>query len=116
MKNITDLNINEIKENKEYPPYKCKMCGEGIIENQQEICNICGWQDCEILFQNPDCFGGPSVLSYNQYKKVWDNNKNIIRRTDFGKYSLIKRLFEENPDMYGYYCDEQIKLINKYKK
>ena len=49
MKNISDIEKNEIKIKKGYPPYKCKMCGEGLIENSQEICPICGWQDCDIL-------------------------------------------------------------------
>ena len=116
MKNISDIEINEIKVQKEYPPYKCKMCGEGIIENSQEICTICGWQDCDLLYQHPDCFGGPSVLSFNQYKKVWKNNKSIIKNKQFGKYGLIKQLFEENASIYGGYSEEQINIINKHKK
>lgn len=116
MKNISDIEIDKIKPQNEYPPYKCKMCGEGIIENSQEICHVCGWQDCGILFQHPDCFGGPSILSFNQYKKVWENNKKIIREKDFGKYGLIKQIFEENPLIYGCYSQEQIDMMNKRKK
>lgn len=116
MKNINDININEIKRRKEYPPYKCKMCGEGEIENSQDICTVCGWQDCDILYQFPDCFGGPSILSFNQYKNVWENNKEIIRDKQFGKYKFVKQIFEENPNIYGNYSDEQINTINKYNK
>ena len=71
MKNIIDLKIDEIKIREEYPPYKCKMCGESLIEDSQQICTICGWQDCDMLYQHPDYFGGPSILSFNQYKNVY---------------------------------------------
>ncbi len=116
MKNIIDLKIDEIKIREEYPPYKCKMCGESLIEDSQQICTICGWQDCDILYQHPDYFGGPSILSFNQYKKVWDKNKCDIRNKPFGKYALIKQIFEENPSVYGTYSAEQINIINKHKK
>ncbi len=116
MKNISDIEIDKIKPKKENPPYICKMCGEGIIENSQEICSVCGWQDCDILFQHPDCFGGPSILSFNQYKKVWENNKEIIKNKKFGKYGLIKQIFEDDPSTYGNYSDEQINILNKTRK
>lgn len=116
MKNINDIEIDNIKKNKEYPPYKCKMCGEWTIENLQEICPVCGWQDCDILYQYPDCFGGPSILSFNQYKQVWENNKKVISNKRFGKYGLIKQIFEENLSTYGGYSKEQLDVINKYKR
>ena len=115
MKNISEIEFNEIKIKKEDPPYKCKTCGEGVIENPQEICPICGWQDCDILYQHPDCLGGPSILSFNQYKKVWENNKEIIKIKKFGKYGFIKQKKKKNPSIYGKYSREQINVINKHK-
>lgn len=116
MKNIIDLEINKIKATEEYPPYKCKMCGESVIENSQEICPICGWQDCNLLYQHPDCFGSPSILSFNQYKNVWENNKDAIRGIHLGKYRYVKKMFEENPNLYGGFSAEQLNIINKHKK
>lgn len=116
MKNICEISLNEIKSRKDYPPYRCKMCGESIIENPQEICPVCGWQDCDILYQFPDSFGGPSMLSFNQYKKVWENNKSTIKNQILGKYSLVKQIFEQNPSIYGGYSEEQLKILQKYKK
>ena len=105
--------MEDIKHRKEYPPYKCKMCGEGDIENSQDICSKCGWQDCYILNENKDCFGGPSVLTFNQYKKVWDNNKEEIKKLPFGKYRLVKTIFESNPKIYGSYSEKQLEMLKK---
>jgi hypothetical protein len=113
MKKLEDL--ENVKPAKEYPPYKCKMCGQGIIENSQEICAVCGWQDCRLLSENPDCFGGPSLLTYNQYKQVWEDNKEKISTLKYGKASLVKKLFEASPNTYGNYSKEQLELINKGK-
>ena len=116
IKNISDIEISEVKVREEYPPYKCKMCGESVIENSQEICTVCGWQDCDILYRHPNCFGGPSILSFNQYKMVWENNKTIIKNKEFGKYCLVKQIFEENSIIYSDYCDEQIGFANNSKR
>lgn len=116
MKNILNLDITEIKPRKENPPYKCKMCGEGDINHSQEICCVCGWQDCDLLNENPNYFGSPSILSYNQYKKVWENNSEEIKNLPFGKYKKVKEIFEKNSNKYGYYSKEQLELIDKLKK
>jgi len=68
-----------------------------------------------LLSENPDCFGGPSILTYNQYKQVWEDNKEEIMSLKFGKASLVKELFEVSPKVYGKYSQEQLELINKAK-
>lgn len=35
-------------EYNEYPPYKCKVCGMGDIEQSYDICMFCGWEDDDI--------------------------------------------------------------------
>lgn len=101
----------------EFPPYKCKLCGLGNIDYTEDICPICGWQDCNYLFNNPNEFGGPSILTFNQYKKVWENNANEIQKLQFGKSKLVKKIFESNPKLYGTYSQEQlVALIERQKR
>lgn len=57
------------------PPYKCKLCTIGDIKHEHEVCAVCGWEDDEIQFTNPDFVGGGNYMSYNQYKKFWEENK-----------------------------------------
>lgn len=67
-------NKNEI----DYPPYKCKVCGMGDIKNSYDICPFCGWEDDDIQNKKPDYMGGANEMSLNQYKKFWEENKNEI--------------------------------------
>ena len=62
----------------EIPPYKCKVCGMGDIEWSYDICKYCGWEDDDIQNTNPDYIGGANEMSFNQYKKFWEENKEEI--------------------------------------
>ena len=62
----------------EYPPYKCKVCGMGNIEQPYDICHFCGWEDDDIQNEKPDYMGGANEMSLNQYKKFWEENKDEI--------------------------------------
>lgn len=80
----------------EKPPYQCKLCGVHEITETYNICQVCGWEDDgEHLF--PDEEGGANVLSFNQYKSVWINNKEKIKNYDNvgRKAHLVERLFAE---------------------
>ncbi len=72
--------INNIKNKNEidYPPYKCKVCGMRDIENSYDICPYCGWEDDDIQNEKPDYMGGANEMSLNQYKKFWEENKEEI--------------------------------------
>ena len=62
----------------EYPPYKCKICGMDNIEFTGQVCKFCGWEDDTTQNHSKDIEGYANKMSYNQYKKFWDEYKNEI--------------------------------------
>ena len=77
----------------ECPPYKCKVCGLGNIEYSYQICDICGWEDDDIQNDSPDYIGGANEMSLNQYKKFWEENKDVLQNKP--NTSLAIELSEE---------------------
>lgn len=57
---------------------KCKICGLGDIEYDNDSCKICGWEADTIQESNPDYVGGANNMTYNQYVEFWNKNKNEI--------------------------------------
>ena len=70
-------NVKNIEENIR-PPYKCKVCGIGDINFIHDICLFCGWEDDDIQQDEPDYVVGANIMSYNQHKKFWEENKKEI--------------------------------------
>ncbi len=71
---------------------KCKICGLGTIEHNFAICNYCGWESDELQNEQPDYIGGANHMSFNQYKKFWENNKEDILKheSDLPNYAFKK--------------------------
>ena len=50
----------------------------GDIESTHDICKFCGWEDDDIQQDEHDYVVGANVMSFNQYKKFWEENKDKI--------------------------------------
>ncbi len=89
---MTKREQNKIVENKgiKNPPYKCKSCGKGNIEQEFDICEYCGWEDNNLQNEHPDYMGGANRMSLNQYKKFWEENKQEILKYDNRTFITIK--------------------------
>ena len=50
---------------------KCRCCGNATIQeyDEFEICSVCGWEDDDIQYADPDFSGGANELSLNEYKE-----------------------------------------------
>ncbi len=59
---------------------KCKVCGLGDIEYDNDTCKVCGWEADTIQEENPNYVGGANNMTYNQYSKFWIENKNKITK------------------------------------
>lgn len=57
---------------------KCKICGKSEIEHEFQVCKVCGWEDDEIQYENPDYIGGANDMSFNMYQNFWKENKEIL--------------------------------------
>ena len=74
----------------ECPPYKCKCCGMGDIDEMHDICEFCAWEDDGLQNDRPDYTGGANRMSLNQYKKFWDENKEEILKHENRVFIAIK--------------------------
>ena len=52
----------------------CPCCGEDFVDegHEYDVCEICGWEDDPIQFENPDYRGGANKFSLNEAKKIYD--------------------------------------------
>ena len=80
-------------------PYKCKICGMGDINFIHDICSFCGWEDDGLQNEEPDYMGGANKMSFNQYKKFWEEKKEEILKADntcFKAIDLAKEYYKKN--------------------
>ena len=81
---------NQIKQDKA----KCPVCGISESPWGFEICEICGWQDdgCDA---NPNEESAANGVPFNQYKRIWEENKEKIRNCDNSKGLLVEKIYAE---------------------
>ena len=77
---------------------KCKICGLGNIEYDNDTCKICGWEADTIQEENPNYVGGANNMTYNQHVMFWEKNKNDIikSRDDFFVVKLSLEYYKKN--------------------
>ena len=77
---------------------KCKVCGLGDIEYDNDFCKVCGWEADTIQEENPNYVGGANIMTFNQYKKFWIENKNEILKSkdEFFVMELKLEYYEKN--------------------
>ena len=46
----------------------CPCCGEGLVEGEHlyDVCEVCGWEDDPVQFDDPDYRGGANYMSLNE--------------------------------------------------
>lgn len=93
-------------EYNEYPPYKCKLCEIGDIEMTHDICKYCGWEDDDVQQNEPNYICGANQMSFNQYKKFWEENKkDILANLKCNRFYAIEKSQE--------YYKKYLKSINE---
>ena len=57
--------------------FKCPCCGQLTLTEERmfEICSVCGWEDDNVQYANPDFAGGANHLSLNQYRELYLQGK-----------------------------------------
>ena len=55
--------------------YSCPCCGEYTLHESPpgtfEICSICGWEDDDVQYMDPDYSGGANEVSLNEAKRIY---------------------------------------------
>lgn len=56
----------------------CPCCCEGLVEEGHEfdICEVCGWEDAPVQFEDPDYRGGANHLSLNEARAAFRAKRN----------------------------------------
>lgn len=78
---------------------KCKLCGMGDINCLHSICTYCGWEDDGLQNEEQDYMGGANKMSFNQYKKFWEENRDEILKSNntcFKAIDLAKKYYQKN--------------------
>lgn len=57
----------------------CPVCGEYTfeVEDDFDICPVCGWENESLQYQNPDYKGGANGVSLNEARKMWANGQRV---------------------------------------
>ena len=58
----------------------CPCCGIGYVEegHQNDICDVCYWEDDPVQYRDPNYRGGANKLSLNEAKAAFfANNKKV---------------------------------------
>ncbi|MCL2176795.1 MAG: hypothetical protein FWB72_02455 [Firmicutes bacterium] len=89
--------ISRTGEKIEIPPYLCKLCEEFEITQVEgyQICRVCHWQDDWLQNDDRDFWGGANELSYNQYKSVWLEFRDVIIAKEGSKGRFVTELFRK---------------------
>ncbi len=61
--------------------FNCPVCGQPTLTEERmfEICPVCGWEDDNVQFHDPDYCGGANFFSLNQYRALWKQGKDVLR-------------------------------------
>ncbi len=59
--------------------HKCPVCGETVFDEYGsfDMCDVCGWEDDPIQFQDHDYKGGANKMSVNEAKKAYKKGEEI---------------------------------------
>ncbi|WP_246791930.1 CPCC family cysteine-rich protein [Burkholderia perseverans] len=61
--------------------FHCPCCGDFIFDHcgEYEICDICGWEDDPVQYNDPDFSGGANRYSLKEARAIWQRK---IKRGD----------------------------------
>lgn len=61
------------------PLNACPCCGKLTLSGKPpgtyEICDVCGWEDDEVQYKNPDLAGGANETSLNEARRRYAASK-----------------------------------------
>mgnify|MGYP003571362099 CR=1 FL=1 len=72
--------------------FKCPCCGNLTLSEERmfEICDVCGWEDDNVQFDNPDFAGGANFFSLNKYRELYLQGKDIQKCEEEAKHKQEK--------------------------
>lgn len=55
----------------------CPCCGIGMVEDGHEfdVCEVCGWEDDPVQFDDPDYRGGANSMSLNEARAAFKSKR-----------------------------------------
>ena len=64
---------------------QCPVCENHSLDtyDQYEICEICEWEDCGYMRDNPDESSGANWLTLNQARTNWKEHGVVMTKKDY---------------------------------
>ena len=77
--------------------YKCPCCGKKTLTSERmfEICPVCGWEDDNIQFENPDFRGGANFFSLTEYRKGFLEGKDVKKLQEDAEIEYSNQIKQE---------------------
>lgn len=74
--------------------YNCPCCGQKTLETEHmfDICSVCGWEDDNVQYKNPNLRGGANFFSLNEYKKLFIEKKDVKLLQEEAQRKYIEQL------------------------
>jgi ribosomal protein L37AE/L43A len=100
--------------------HKCPICGktEFSSENSFEICDYCGWEDDGYQEASPNLWGGPNLLSKNDYLKLYQETIKINQnfKSRIGKIEQLLRCDDDKEHNCPVCGKTTFKYLNSYDR
>lgn len=77
--------------------YKCPCCGQKTLDSEHmfDICSVCGWEDDNVQFADPNFFGGANFFSLNEYRKLYLEGKDVKKLQEEAETDYINQVKQE---------------------
>ena len=60
--------------------YPCPICltqNQLSAERHYEVCSVCGWEDDDLQYEEPDYEDGANLMSLNEAKRMWQSGESL---------------------------------------
>lgn len=73
--------------------YNCPCCGQKTLgsEHMFDICSVCGWEDDNVQFEDPNFRGGANFFSLKEYKKAFFEKKDVQKLQEEARLEYINQ-------------------------
>lgn len=57
---------------------KCPCCGQTFLEEEFDICEVCGWEYDLLQLDDPDYAGGANDMSLNEARIAYREGRKVL--------------------------------------
>lgn len=74
--------------------YNCPCCGQKTLESEHmfDICSVCGWEDDNVQFKDPNFRDGANFFSLNEYRKAFQDGKDVKKLQEEARLEYVNQV------------------------